>query len=266
MRTRSLALAALAALAGLGALGALRPAPAAAQPAVDDRAKAAAHFKQGQAYFKADDFDRAIPEYQAAFDLSAEPSLIFNIALCHSRANRPAQALEAYRRYLELAPDGDIADEARDEVARLTPIVDKMTTDRAAEEARKREAERAAEEARKRETAQQAARERAMAPRSRVPLYIMIGGAAVVAGGATAHVLAWRTRGRLESTSDPDAYFADRDTFELQRTVAIAGYAVGVVTVATGLILRQTVFGREDVQISAAVAPGTAMLTVGWSR
>ncbi len=252
----------------LFAMFVLRAGPAGAQPAgpdpaADDRAKAAAHFKQGQAHFKADDFDRAIAEYQAAFDLSAEPSLIFNIALCHTRANRPEQALQSYRRYLELAPDGDVAEEAREEIARLAPVVDKLAAEREAKLA----AERAAEEERRREAERRAARERAMVPPSRVPLYVMGAGAAVVAVGATFHILAGRTHGRLESTSDPDAYFADRDTFKLQRAVAIGGYAVGAATVLTGLVLKLTVFRRrDDVQLSAAIAPGGATVTVGWSR
>lgn len=256
MTERPLALA-VAALVALLALGA---APAGAQPTPDDRAKAEASFKQGQAYFQRGDYDRAIAEYQAAFELSAEPSLLFNIALCHDRASRPEEALQGYRRYLELVPDGTVADEARDEIARLTPIVDQLAAERAARAA--------AEEARQREEAARRAPPPPPPPGpSRVPLYVVVAGAAVAAAGATAHVLAWRTRGRLEDAPGPDAYFADRDTFELQRGVAVAGYAAGAVTIATGLILGVTVFrGREAPQISAALAPGGAMVAVGWSR
>jgi tetratricopeptide (TPR) repeat protein len=262
---RPLALA-LAPLAVLVALLALDADLAGAQPQGADRAKAAASFKQGQAYFKNGDFDRALKEYQAAFDLSGEPSLVFNIALCHDRSNRPEQALQAYRRYLELAPSGDVADEAREEVARLARVLDQLAADREAKLAADREAARAAEEARRRER-ERAIRDQPPPPPSRVPLLVMGAGAAVVAVGATWHVLAWRTRGRVESAPDPGSYFTERDTFKLRRAVAIAGYAAGAVTVATGLILGRTVFRRpERPQLSAAIVPGGAMLAVGWAR
>jgi tetratricopeptide (TPR) repeat protein len=111
---------------------------ASAQPS-DDRAKAAAHFKQGQEFFKVNDYDRALKEYQAAFELSHEPLLVFNIALCHDRANRPEQALDGFKHYLDLAPNGSVAGEAREDVARLAPIVDTIRAERTAEEARRRD-------------------------------------------------------------------------------------------------------------------------------
>jgi tetratricopeptide (TPR) repeat protein len=246
MTVRTLA---LALLVTLGAL-ARSAGPAAADPDAD-RAKAASSFKQGQAYFARGDFDRAIAEYQVAFELSKEPSLIFNIALCHNRANRPQQALQLYKQYLELAPDGDVADEARDEVARLTPVVEKLEADAAAAQ-RDREARRL---------------QNRPPPPSRVPLYIMISGAAVLATGATFHVLAWRTRDGLESAPDPDTYFSDRDSFKTQRAVAIGATAVGAATILTGLVLRFTVFrGGGGPEVSAALAPGGGTVMLGWSR
>jgi tetratricopeptide (TPR) repeat protein len=253
LRPGSLALAALA--LSLLALGAQ---PAGADPAAD-RAKAAAAFKQGQAYFQRGDYDRAIPEYETAFELSKEPSLVFNIALCHNRSNRPEQALAAYKRYLELAPDGNVADEAREEVARLTPIVEKLQADRAAQ--------RAAEEARRREVKEREIQSQPPPPRSPVPLIVGIGGVAIAAVGATFHVLASQTRDRLQSEPDPDSYYTDLDTFKQRRGIAIGGYAVGAATLATALVLGVTVFRRpERPQVSAALAPGGALVTVEWAR
>lgn len=264
VRSISLVLAALVAPVALGtppAEGAPdKGAPAKGALDAPTRAKASEHAKQAQAYFNRGDWDRALAEYQAAFDLSAEPLLIFNIALCHDRATRPEQALTAFRRYLELAPEGAVAEEAREDIARLTPIVDKIVADRAAEEARKKE-----EAAKQQPPPPPPPRPRAEA--SRVPLVVMVAGAVVTATGATFHVLSAKTRGRLESAPDADSYFDDRDSFKVQRGVAIAGYAVGAATMVTGLILGVTVFrNREAPRISAAVAPGGAMVTMGWSR
>jgi tetratricopeptide (TPR) repeat protein len=233
---------------------------ASADADADARAKAAAHFKQGQAFFQRADYDRALTEYQAAFELSEEPSLIFNIALCHDRAPRPDLALAAFRRYLELAPNGSVADEAREDVARLTPIVDRLIAERAAQDASRREREAAARHS-------TAAPLPAPPPaRSHAPRYVMAAGAAVLAIGATAHVLAWRTRGRLTAAPDPDAYFTDRATFETERGLAIGAYAIGAATLATGLILERVLGSRSRVEISIAVAPDASTVAVAWSR
>lgn len=131
-----------------------------AQPARADRAKAASHFKQGQLYFKSADYERAITEYQTAYALTHEPLLLFNIALCNDRAQRPDKALEEFQRYLDLAPDGEVAEEAREDVARLTPIVEAMIAKRAAElhaeEALRAEQARTIEEAHRADQARSA--------------------------------------------------------------------------------------------------------------
>jgi tetratricopeptide (TPR) repeat protein len=140
---------------------------AVAQPASGTRTRAAARFKQGQEFFKGGDYDHAIVEYEAAFQLSHEPLLIFNIALCHDRARRPADALAAFQRYLALVPVGEVADEAREDVARLTAVVDALHAQtaaaaaEAAEQARRAEAAHAAEA----ESAAQRDRERRDAAR-----------------------------------------------------------------------------------------------------
>jgi len=159
------------------ALSAVVAGTAAAQPAAGSRARAAARFKQGQEFFKAGDYDHAIAEYEGAYQLSREPVLIFNLGLCHDRAQRPAQALAAFQRYLELAPSGDVADEAREYVARLTPIVEAIrareaaAAAEAAEQARRGEAERAARAAdQARRAAERSATERSARERSAAEL------------------------------------------------------------------------------------------------
>ena len=256
----------LVAAIALSAVVALVAAPAQANP--DARAQAAAHVRQGQAFFQRSDFDRALAEYQAAFDLSAEPSLIFNIALCHDRASRPEPALAAFLHYLELAPTGSVAEEARADVARLTPIVEKIVADRAAEQARQREqaAERA-EAARRAEADRQ--REEAGARRVRLSWYVMAAGAAVAAGGGVVNLLAGRTHDRLESDVDRDGppYAADQHAMMVQRDVAIGLYAAGAITAATGLYLALTAHRRGDgPQLSVALTPGGAAMTLAWSR
>ena len=244
---------------------------AGAEPDTAPRTQAAAHVRQGQAYFQRSDFDRALAEYQAAFDLSAEPSLIFNIALCHDRAQRPEAALAAFRRYLALAPNGSVADEARSDVARLVPIVERIDANRAAQNARDQEAAAQRADAARREQALRQ-RDEAAASRIRLARYAMIGGAAVVAGGAAMHIVAWRTASRLddEKRGPPDPFFDDRHALITERNVAYTLYAVGGVAVAAGVVLALTAPARSETpRVSAALAPlpgGGAAMVLAWSR
>lgn len=249
----------VAILAMFAVIAALTLDAPAAQADPDARAQAAAHVRQGQAFFQRGDFDRALAEYQTALDLSAEPSLIFNIALCHDRANRPEEALRAFQRYLELAPNGSVADEARVDVARLIPIVEQRAAARTAAQQRQRqEAARRAEADRRQEAAGR---------RIWLARYVMLAGAVVVGGAAVTHVVGWQTRDRVAHDLDPEIYLRDRHTLILERDIAYGAYAVGGVVLATGLVLALTARSTgEGAQLSAAITPGGATLSVAWSR
>ena len=218
-----------------------------------DRDKAAAHFKQGQAFFKAADYDRAITEYEAAYALSNEPLLIFNIGLCHDRAQRADKALDAFQRYLTLVSKGEIADEAREDVARLTPVVDGLR--RAADQARQADDARRAKAAHDAELAEQqrqaaAAQHRAsldaqarpIARRARIERFSALasGALAVVAAGvATKYALDARSaanditnhQGRWTDTilvRDADGRSAQTDARIFTTVSAAAAVSAGV--------------------------------------
>jgi len=84
-----------------------------------DARKARAHARQAKAYFDAGDFTRAAQEYQAAHDLDKRPTRLYNIAVCHERNGDRAQALNMYRRYLQLDPDGAGSQAAAESIAAL---------------------------------------------------------------------------------------------------------------------------------------------------
>lgn len=241
------------------------PAPARAEPDTAARTEAAEHVRQAQAFFQRSDFDRALAEYQQAFELSAEPSLVFDIGLCHDRAHRPEAALEAFRRYVALAPSGSVADEARDDIARLTPIVEHRAAERAARESSERdEASRQRAAAERDEAARQSAG--AAGHRRNIAAAVLIGGAVLAVAGGVSHALAWRTRDRLTSASDVDAYYDARGTFHVERDVAIAGYAAGALALAAGAILWYTAGGDDSPRLSAALGSHSAALVLAWSR
>jgi len=77
--------------------------------AQDDLTTARARFEDAQAAFDAGDYPRALEQYEASYALmDGHPNqeiLWFNIASCHDRLGNNAEAVAAYRRFLERAPD-----------------------------------------------------------------------------------------------------------------------------------------------------------------
>jgi hypothetical protein len=120
---------------------------------IDDAktAEAIAHFRQGEEYFKSAQWEAAIKEYRAAYELTGEPLMIFDIALANEKAGNAEPAYDGYEHYLREVSLGGAADEARAGKARLQRTVDRIRSERAelqrveaaaAADAAKREAER----------------------------------------------------------------------------------------------------------------------------
>ncbi len=98
--------------------------------------------QQAAAYLKAKAYDKVVEEYQAAYQLVPKPGFLFNIGLTYEQAGEKQKALDQYRRYLKLAPNGKASIEAR---ARVTALERELAA----------EAETAAEAARVKAEAEQ---------------------------------------------------------------------------------------------------------------
>ncbi len=75
-----------------------------AQPTDEARAAAGAAFKRAVAAEKRQDWRVAIREYQAAYDLSPHPDVLYNIAAVHERIGEARAAAGFYQRYLDGSP------------------------------------------------------------------------------------------------------------------------------------------------------------------
>ena len=86
-----------------------------ARPDVDQRARDL--FEEGRAAYDAGDDAEALAHFKAAYELSHRPQLLYNIGLSADRLGRRAEALEAYRGYLDALPDAhnhvSVADRVR---------------------------------------------------------------------------------------------------------------------------------------------------------
>jgi tetratricopeptide (TPR) repeat protein len=85
------------------------PAPAEAQAATSDAARAMQLNEAGSELYAAGKYAAALQAFQRAYSLLAEPNLLFNIAGCHERLGQRQQAIEYYRWFLGTAsanPEG----------------------------------------------------------------------------------------------------------------------------------------------------------------
>lgn len=166
----------------------------AAAPARADKERAKELFRKGMMQYTIDHFDEAIQSFEAAYAEEASPVFLFNIAQAHRLAKRPRPALEFYRKYLRESPQAKNRAQVEEQIAALEAQVKELDEKEAAEKARAAaEAEKAAEAARAAQLARtpppEATRppppsEKPPAAKKRWPLWLGIGGAAVVVVGA----------------------------------------------------------------------------------
>jgi tetratricopeptide (TPR) repeat protein len=76
-------------------------------------------YHQGSLAYDAGRLDEALSDFTRAFDLGGPPSLLYDMALTTDRLGRTADAIAAYQRYLDAAPDASNRDVVE---ARLTEL------------------------------------------------------------------------------------------------------------------------------------------------
>jgi tetratricopeptide (TPR) repeat protein len=62
------------------------------------------HYVRGQALLDAADYDGALKEFSRSYELTRYPAIFYRIALCQDQLGHAAEAIEAYRQYLESDP------------------------------------------------------------------------------------------------------------------------------------------------------------------
>ena len=76
-----------------------------AAPAEGDRAEAVRAFRQANVHYDLGEYDRAIPLFRRAYEISREPALIFNMAQAYRLAGDCRRALDTYGQFLRLSSD-----------------------------------------------------------------------------------------------------------------------------------------------------------------
>lgn len=71
------------------------------------KAKAKAHYMKGKQAFDRQEYASALTEYERAYQTLPLPGLLFNIGQCHRNLGHDAEAVKAFKLYLEKSPDAD---------------------------------------------------------------------------------------------------------------------------------------------------------------
>jgi len=93
--------------------------------ATRDTKEASAHYRQGKAFYAAKVYDQAAAEFKHAYALAPKTSVLCDIGLMYRLGGDTTNALEYYKKYIELDPAGEVADEAREAIIALSKEAEK---------------------------------------------------------------------------------------------------------------------------------------------
>lgn len=80
------------------------PARAEGPPVDQEMSVARALFEAGRDAFSEARYEEALEHFEAAYEQSGRPALLFNIGQCHDRLRQDQQAVDAFERYLQAQP------------------------------------------------------------------------------------------------------------------------------------------------------------------
>lgn len=229
---------------------------------------------EGLDAYKARKYEQAAARFQAAFELRAEPELVYNIARSYEKALRVKEAIEAYERFLRLP--GTTAELRTNALAQLEALkkeqdalsradapsskrrrADRDMSDEAAS-ARGTGVERGAEDPTRRgfDAPSPVAVEAPMSSRARAIEWTLIGvgGAGIVAGVAFG-VFAQGKSNEFGRSNDPAEKQTLRNDAKLNALIADIAIGTGALTAAIGAGLLLFLDGDTSVGLTPSVGP-----------
>lgn len=100
---------------------ALDPSGEIAELSKEKREKLKGYISQGRKAYDDGQFEKSLEAFQKALEILEHPEFVYRTALAHQRLGHDRKALEAYRRYLEMAPES----EDRGKVERTIEMLEK---------------------------------------------------------------------------------------------------------------------------------------------
>ncbi|HWO19667.1 MAG TPA: hypothetical protein VNO30_12860 [Kofleriaceae bacterium] len=269
MNIRSLVIT-LAFIPSLVVVGSAQPCPQVVSPAA--KQKAAAHFERGRNAYNFGNYDDAIREYQAAFDLTCAPEFVFNIAQTYRTKGDKRMALDFYQKYVDLDPNGDGVSSARSHIAVLEAEMRAEAAEAEAARLANDEAARrvAAEAAQRRVAESDMARRRTISRNLRIA-GLTAGGAGIATVGASAF-FGLRARTLSREASEVTGTWTDAaqrkvDRAESSERTMFLLLGIGSAVAITGGVLyfvgtrkTETAPAMDSKRITAAPVPGGAVM------
>lgn len=263
-----------------------KPSPAALKK------KANIHYENARDHYDHKEYLAAAAEYEMAFSIFPNPDYVFNIAQAYRLAGNLQVALDNYTKYLELAPDGRGAADARAnraaleaQLAEASAETKRLADEKAAEEKRLAD-EKAAEDAKQAE-ARKNAEARGMESQRSADI-VQTGGSSSDQGSKSMRIAGIATFGAgvvalglgikfgldaksLESDVMENWDPGDFDDGESAERNAFVFYGVGVVAVTAGSVLYlmgRSSRGKSPEQKTLSVVPsasaqGASLLVLG---
>jgi tetratricopeptide (TPR) repeat protein len=71
----------------------------------EQKHKATEHYEKARRFYNVGKYTEAVDEYEAAYLISADPVMLFNIAQCHRLNSQPEEAIRFYKNYLRNSPE-----------------------------------------------------------------------------------------------------------------------------------------------------------------
>ena len=99
-----------------------------AQPE-DTIARARTHFEAGRALYQLGNYNEALREFAAGYQLAPRPQFLLNLGQCYRKLDDLQQAREMYQRYLHDAP---ASDPERPQAQQILAEIDRQIADREA--------------------------------------------------------------------------------------------------------------------------------------
>jgi hypothetical protein len=113
---------------GLG-LAVLACAAAAHAQSNDDISRARTHFEAGRALYQLGNYDEALREFAAGYELAPRPQFLLNLGQCYRKLDNLEQARAMYQRYLHDAP---VSDPERAQAQQILAEIDRQIADKQA--------------------------------------------------------------------------------------------------------------------------------------
>jgi tetratricopeptide (TPR) repeat protein len=92
----------------------------------EDIKRLAAMVDNADKLFSASKYEDALPIYQSIYDQTSEPTMLYRIALCQEKLNRPKDAVASYQRFLKEAPaDNSFREKAESSMKEQAALIPK---------------------------------------------------------------------------------------------------------------------------------------------